>query len=487
MKHVSPLDRKSGVPLYEQTANRIENMVREGVLLPGDRIPSIRRIRNMFNVSVSTAVEACHTLEDKGIITARPQSGHYVNDLPVIELGEPSPSKTYKRPYRLDQTLPMQLVFAIEDPSIVQLGASIPNYDLMPFQTLARLTGKIMREQPVRTLGYSASRGLIECRRVISKRMMHAGISVGPEQITMTSGAIESVYLALKAVTKPGDTVAIECPTFYDFIETLKSLHLKTLSIGTHPRDGISFKGLGEALQNKRVQAVLIISNFSNPLGVCMSSSRKEALVKMLKRYNVPLIEDDIYGDLSFDNTRPKAAKAFDKHDQVIYCSSYSKTIAPGLRVGWTVGGIWQQQIEQIKLAVNHASSSVGQMTIAHYLNGEGYDRHLRKLRKVYQRQMHLISRYISEYFPSQTRISRPTGGHILWVELPKMVDSIALYEQAMANKIAIAPGPIFCPGMKLYRNCLRLNTGLTWDDRVEPAIQRLGELINDQMINCQT
>ncbi|QDU35005.1 putative HTH-type transcriptional regulator YdcR [Poriferisphaera corsica] len=483
LKKNSPLTRGEGGALYEQLADRIEGMIVEGVLLPGDRVPSVRKLKQQFGVSMSTVLEACRLLEDRGLVSARPQSGHYVREnVTGKKLDEPSDSRPKARAVKVDRAMSLKLKLSIEDESILHFGAAVPNTNCFPQKTMNRLIGQALREESELVHKYNTPRGVEEFRKAVCKRMMYGGISVGPEDVLVTNGTKESVYLALKAVTKPGDTVAVESPTYFDLIVTLESLHLKILPLATSPRDGVNFDSLGKALQMKQIQAVVLITNFSNPLGVCMSDSRKKALAGMLERYDVPLIEDDIYGDLCFGEERPKTVKAYDKCDHVIYCSSFSKTISPGMRVGWIVPGKYQAKVEQIKLAINQAAPTLGQIAMAKYLNGGGYERHLRKLRKVYQQQTGLMLQYLSQYFPEGTKVSQPTGGHVLWVEMPVGVDSVRLHDEAIKEGIAIAPGPIFSPREEDFLNCMRINTGLPWSERIEPAIKRLGELAVEQL-----
>ncbi|QQE13078.1 PLP-dependent aminotransferase family protein [Planctomycetota bacterium] len=482
LKKSSPLNREDGGALYEQLADRIEGLIADGVMLPGDRVPSVRKLKQQFGVSMSTVLEACRLLEDRGLVTARPQSGHYVRENPAMKLEEPSESRPSHEAVKVDRVMSLKLKLSIEDESILQLGAAVPSTNDFPQKTINRLIGQSLRDESELAHKYNTPRGVEAFRKAVCKRMMYAGISAGPDDVLVTNGAKESVYLALKAVTKPGDTVAVESPTYFDLIVTLESLHLKILPLATNPRDGVSFDCLGGALQKKQVQAVVLITNYSNPLGVCMSDSRKKALAAMMERHDVPLIEDDICGDLCFGDERAKTVKAYDKSDHVIYCSSFSKTISPGLRVGWMVPGKYQSKVEQIKLAINQAAPTLGQLAISKYLNGGGYERHLRKLRKLYQQQTSLMLQYISQSFPEGTKVSKPSGGHVLWVEMPEGVDSMKLHDEAIREGIAIAPGPIFSPREDDFLNCMRINTGLPWSERIEPAIQRLGELAVEQL-----
>jgi DNA-binding transcriptional MocR family regulator len=348
--------------------------------------------------------------------------------------------------------------------------------ELLPLKALNRLMGQVLREDPVLAHSYDVPPGCEPLRQAVARRLMDAGCTISPDQIVTTNGTFEGVYISLMAVTQPGDTVAIESPTYYGLLEALESLRLNALELPTHPRDGLSLEHLETALARGQVQACALVSNFSNPLGSCMADDKKRQLVALMNRYDRPLIEDDIYGDLHFGPTRPKAIKAFDTQGLVLYCSSYSKTLSPGMRVGWSVPGRYQAQVEQLKWVMNQTTAIAPQLTVAAFLANGGYDRHLRHLRGLYQSQMAKMTQAVGEYFPPQTRLTRPEGGHVLWVELPKGVDAMALHRIALAQRISIAPGVIFSPS-RSYENCFRLNTSYPWTPKIEQAMASLGQI----------
>jgi DNA-binding transcriptional MocR family regulator len=369
----------------------------------------------------------------------------------------------------------------MRDPNKIQLGAAVPGVELLPIAALNRLMGQVIRAQAELAHSYHSSKGYEQLRYEVAKRLLDAGCSIAPEEIVMTNGTAEAICLSLQAITQPGDTVAIESPTYYGFLETLASLHLKALELPTHPKEGISLEHLEAALQAQKIAACLIVSNFSNPLGSCMSDLKKKQLMQLLDRYDVPLIEDDVYGELCFEGPRPKAIKAFDTEGRVLYCASASKTLSPGLRVGWCVPGRYQVKVEQLKMAMNWMTAMPSQLTVAAFLANGGYDRHLRHLRRAYQLQMNRMTQAICEYFPAEVKVSRPSGGYILWLEFPEHFDSLQLYEAAIQHQISIAPGIMFSPSGN-YHNCLRLNCGIPWTEAIDQAMQKLGYLVKRQL-----
>lgn len=478
------LDQNPEKNLYEQVADRIQSLISEGTLQVGDRLPSVRKLHEQWSVSISTVLEAYRLLEDRGLIAARPQSGYYVKQRILQPPSEPNQSAPQPKAHHVDNSLGFRVICSIRDSQTVKLGAAVPSMELLPLAALNRLMGQILRQHQIMAHDYDVPPGCEPLRHEVARRLMNAGCSVTPDQIVTTNGTFEAVFLSLRAVTQPGDTVAIESPTYYGLLEALEILHLKALELPTHPREGISLLHLEAVLQKKQIAACALVSNFSNPLGTCMSDEKKQQLVKLLAQYETPLIEDDVYGDLHFSGTRPKALKAFDRYGLVLYCASCSKTLSPGLRVGWVVAGRYQAKVEQLKWVINQTTAIAPQLTIAAFLANGGYDRHLRQLRRAYQSQILRMTQAICDYFPPETRVTRPQGGHVLWLELPEGFDSLLLYETALQHHISIAPGVIFSPSGG-YNNCFRLNGGLPWSDQIDQAMQTLGALIRRQM-NCE-
>jgi DNA-binding transcriptional MocR family regulator len=478
---VQLLDSDNDRNLYEQVAERIQGLIQEGTLQPGDRLPSVRKLHQQLAVSVSTVLEAYRLLEDRGSIYARPQSGYYVKPTALKQPDEPTPSKPPWQVCSVDTSLAFMVYAAIRHPNAIKLGSAIPSPDLLPLASLNRLLGQAIRSQPEIIHAYEVPSGCETLRHEIAKRLIDAGCSITPDSVVITNGTTEAVYLSLNAVTQPGDTVAIESPTYHGLLEAIEALHLKALELPTHPRNGIDLNRLETAFKKQQVQACALVSNFSNPLGSCMSDRAKKSLVALLNRYHIPLIEDDVYGELYHTGTRPKAIKAFDTEGRVLYCASVSKTLSSGLRVGWSVAGRYQNRVKQLKMVTNLTSAIAPQLAVAAFFANGGCDRHLRRLRHAYQLQMARMTQAICEYFPTETRVTRPNGGHVLWLELPAEFDAMQLYNEALQQQICIAPGVIFSPS-RSFGNCLRLNCGLPWSDQIEKAIQTLGVLSKQQL-----
>ncbi len=463
--------------LYERVARQLAGQIEQGLYRPGDRLPGVRRLARQFEVSISTVVQAQRLLEDDGLIEARPRSGYYVR---VAYCPRPEPPAVSRPPVRpvpvTGQELVLRLVQTANEPDCVQLGAAVPAPEFLPAGAIQRALSTAARAGPEQLATYQFPPGSPELRRQIARRMLEAGCRVSPDDIVITSGCQEALILALRAVAKKDDVVAIESPSFYGLLQAIESLGMRALEIPTDPATGMSVEALELALEKWPVKACVLTANFSNPLGSIMPPDKKRALVALLAGYRIPLVEDDIYGDLGFEDQRPPALRAWDDTGGVIYCASFSKTLSPGLRVGWMLPGRWQEDIEYLKYVTSLAAPTLSQLAVADFLRHGGYDRHLRQVRSAYARQVAVMTRAVSKYFPDGTRVTRPRGGFVIWVELPESVDALGLCRQALAQGVSIAPGPIFSASGK-YRNCIRLNCAQPWNDTLDRAVMTVGRL----------
>lgn len=462
--------------LYERVAEDLARLIEQGTFRPGDRVPSVRGLSRQLKVSVSTVLGAYQLLEDQGFIEPRPQSGYFVKPRFSSLPAEPAASRPDGAPTRVSTSeLVMMVLRDTRNANLVQLGASVPDPDNLPIEKLNRSLSALTRLHRRRAASYEVSPGSKALRIQIAKRALLSGCALTPDDFIVTSGAQEAVYLALQTVCRPGDTVACESPIFYGILQAIERLGLQVVEIPSHPREGMVLSHLRDALGKHPIRAVVTISNFSNPLGSCMPAAAKRELVEMLEKRDIPLIEDDLYGDLPHAGNRPEVARAFSRKGLVILCSSFSKTIAPGYRLGWIAPGRFYAEVERLKFVTNIASSTLSQLAIAEFLADGGYDHYLRGVRRVYAQQVARMARAVADSFPAGTRVTRPSGGFVLWVELPRGTDSLRLYERARADGMTVAPGPIFS-ARRRYRNFVRLNCA-AWNEQVESAVARLGKL----------
>ncbi len=465
-------------PLYRQVADQLHDLIRAGTLRAGDRVPSVRRLSHQQGVSVSTVLQAYQQLEDIGVIEARPQSGYYVRRA-LAPVDEPQTSRPPQRALTVEVNALAEAVLSVaNDPKVVSFGSACPSGELFPLERVRRVLSSRARRARDALGRYGLPPGAEPLRRVIARRALEWGCRIDHRNIVTTSGCMEAINLCLRAVTKPGDLVALESPTYFGFLQILEMLGLRALEIPTHPRSGISLEALELALAEHPVKAVLVMPNISNPIGATMSDAAKKRLVEMLAAKNVPMIEDAIYTDLHFGGASPRAAKAFDRDGNVMLVSSFSKTLAPGLKVGWVEPGRWRDRIRTLKFVTSGGQTEIVELTTAELLESGGLERSLRQLRRKFEAQVDAARGVIAESFPRGTKVSRPSGGYILWVELPPErkggCDAVALFERLLGRGITIAPGPMFSATQR-YRNCMRISVGHPWNERFEKALAEVG------------
>ncbi len=466
----------SAPPLYRQLARRLEAMIASRTFPPGARLPSVRRLHEQLAVSVTTVMEAYRTLEDRGLVESRPRSGVYVR-VPPPRPPTPRVTAGSDEPVTLSTgELVLRLFHDAGDLEVVPFGAAVPHPAFLPTEQLSRILAREVRRRPERTHAYDSIRGFTDLRVQIARRMLDAGCAVDADDIVTTNGARHALYLALRAVARPGDTVMLETPTYSGFLLVLEALGLRALEVATDPHTGIRVDAAADALRRLRVAACVLVPSFGNPLGHCMPEANRQALVTVLGKAGVPLIEDDVYGELAFAGRRPRAAKAFDRSGDVLLCSSFSKTVAPGYRVGWLLPGRFRDAVERYKYVTSVATPAPTQMALAAYLESGGYDRQLRRLRRSYYELQERFTDAITRHFPPGTGVTRPEGGHVLWLELSPRVDALSLHRRARERGISLSPGPVFSASGG-YRNFIRLNYAVPWSAAVERALEVLGGL----------
>lgn len=468
--------------LYQDIAAQTEKLIRDGVLRPGDRLPSVRKACRTHEISPITVTQAYYLLESRGLIEARPKSGYFVR----ARLGQSLPEPEMTRPLGGSTELQVsdfifQILDSVRDPAIAPLGSSFPSPYLFPLAKLGRYLASAARKfDPLSTVT-DLPPGNEELRRQLALRYLAQGASVSPQEIVITSGAMEGLNLCLQAVTRPGDLIAIESPTFYAGLQASERLGLKVIEIPSHPREGVSLTALEDALRHHPIKACLFMLNFANPTGSLVTDARKKELVSLLHRYQIPLIEDDVYAELYFGKQAPLCTKAEDRDGFVMHVSSFSKCLAPGYRLGWVAAGRYAGQIQRQKLSTSLATTVPVQIALADYLKHGAFENHLRQLRRKLAEQEAGLVAAVERHFPEGTRLARPRGGYFLWLELPRQVDTLRLHQQALARGISTAPGPIFS-AKREFGQYLRLNFGHPESSGQQQAVATLGQLIAEQL-----
>jgi DNA-binding transcriptional MocR family regulator len=480
MKRMTPLSSGEGALLYETLATRLAEAIDSGSVKAGERLPSVRTLSRQYGVSISTAVQAYRQLEDRRVIEARPKSGYFAAAVrpPLPEPRESKPPATAR--YVVTSQLFLEYFNILDRPDIVPLGALRPDPSLLPTRKLASLLGLAARRHADLAASYSASAGTERLRRAIARRAFDYGCSFHAADVVITDGCVDALNLCLRAVAKAGDTIALESPTYFVMLQMIESLGMKAFEIPTNPRTGLSLEAFEFATRRKgTVKALMLTPSFTNPTGALMPDGNRKALAELCEKRGIPIIEDDIYGDIWFGEARPLPVKAWDKTGNVLLCSSFSKTIAPGFRVGWAAPGRYRDAVAVLKRIGSLFTPPLPQLALAEFVETGGFDHHLRKLRKSLAERQQRLADLVAESFPKGTRMSRPSGGYVSWVELPGKADAVDLFRKARDQSILLAPGPLFTTTGR-FKNAIRLNYGSHWSREMEQAILRIGRMASE-------
>jgi len=474
------VDKQDSTYLYRQVIDLIGENIDSGTLRPGDRLPSLRRMSQSAGVSIPTVRQAYVELERQRRVESRPQSGFYVRQVAHNEIVHPAPSSKGKPVCLNCRPLMVRVYDGINHPELVPLGIANPCMAKPAAKKLHRAMKRVMARAEERSLGYATTIGEPSLRRQIAYHYLDtAGVQVEPDQIAITNGGQEALLLALKAVASPGDVIAVETPTYHGLLELIDSLGMLAVEIETCPEEGVVLSELRRTLEQHRVKACMFSTTLSNPLGVTMPERDRRKLVEILEEFDTVLIEDDVYGDLRFDGIRPVPAQFLSNSARIITCGSFSKTAAPGYRIGWVVSDHFMEGITRLKRAFSCSSGLLQQLTLADFLASGNYSRHLKTLRPVLKCNAERMSAMVAEHFPADTRTSKPAGGSVLWLELPGGIDSEQLFDDAIEAGISIAPGQIFSPSNR-YSNFVRLSYGHPWNERTENAVRWLGQRVGE-------
>jgi len=467
--------------LYEQLADNLREHIEQGLFQIGERLPSVRQLSAEHGVSISTVQEAYRYLEMESLVEARPKSGYFVTGkAPTYNL--PQTSRPPQRPLEISQWEEvLQLLLSKNSAGTVQLQHAMPNMTAASLQPLLKKLSDLSRHSGLLSLPYGDIRGSLELREQLAQLAGASGCLLHPDDIVITSGCQEALSVCVRAVTEPGDIIAIESPSFYGSIQAINAANLKALEIPTHPETGLSLEALELALDQWPIKAILLTPTCNNPMGYIMSEENKKRLYQLAQSYDISIIEDDIYGDLAFQYPRPRTIKSFDEDGRVMLCSSFSKSIAPGIRVGWIAPGRYRDKVTHIKYVSSSMCPTLPQIAIADFIRSGAYARHLRRLRLLYKQGRDQLLVALNKYLPPQTCCSFPKGGYIMWVELPKRVDVVKLALACTQGGVNIAPGTLFSATGK-FRNCMRINFSEQDADAREDGMRKLGYFINQQM-----
>lgn len=465
---------------YIEVADRIESLIEKQILKVGDKLPSVRALSKEQGISVSTAFQAYYSLEGKGLVEARPQSGYYVKHSRnhVHELPKVSEPPDDAIPVSVDEMI-NDVYMDFGKNKILNFSMAAPSVELLPAAKLNKAVMHALRSSRSSCLHYEHVQGNILLRKQIARQAFNWGGTPSEDEIVVTAGAVEALSLCVKAITHPGDAIAIESPTYFAIFQVMESHGLKVVEIPTDPVTGVDLGYLEQAIPRFGIKACLFVNNFNNPLGSCMPDERKKQLVDMLAWRQIPLIEDDIYGELYFGKTRPKTCKTFDKNGLVLHCASFSKSLAPGFRIGWTIPGKFKEKVISLKRMHTVSTNTLTQAAVADFLSNGRFELHLRHLRKALHTQSLRYLQAISEYFPDDIRVTRPQGGFTLWIEMNEKLNAYKLHKRALKHHIGIAPGQIFSSQGR-FENCFRISYGEPWREEIGQGLHTLGKLMRE-------
>ena len=464
---------------YLAVAQDLAELVDNGTLRQGERFPSLRRTMRGYEVSLSTANQAYAWLEDNGYIRSQARSGYFVTKPSGQRLPEPEKTSPPDAARAVRLSLPyLTILEHSTDPAYAPLGCAIPAPSLLAAEPLNTLHARLLRTRGQQLNTYGSAQGLPDLRREIARLMASHGSAVSPQDVIVTSGCTESLSLALQVLTKPGDTIAVESPAYFGLLQVLEKLQLKVRELPTS-REGADPNALEEALRSGGVTAVALSSSFTNPLGTSMPPAAKRRILQLLSAYEIPLIEDDTYGGLGFGGLRPSPFYSLPHETEILYCSSFSKTLAPGYRTGWIHAPKRVESLARLKFASSICNPPSTQMALAEFLSSRDFERHVARMTRQLETNVLRARETIARSFPKGTKVTKPDGGFVLWLELDPRLETGVLYDRAISEKICFAPGNLFTAS-GLYGNCLRLSCGELWSDKLEAAIARLGQLAAD-------
>jgi DNA-binding transcriptional MocR family regulator len=465
-------------------AEGLEKMISDDVLKIGDKLPSVRMLSEEYGISMGTAFQAYYHLEGKGLIESRPKSGYYVrfNHKRFRELPKEMEPDTLSHNVSVKEMInAIYGDLALNTGKAINFAIAVPDTSLLPIAKINKSVVHALRNDKEHCLGYEHTQGSMELRKQIARLSFNWGGKIKPEEVVVTSGCLDAITICLRAVTKAGDTVAIESPNYFGIYQSAENLGLKVVEISSSPVTGMDIAAFEKAINDFNIKACIVAPNFNNPCGGLMPDENKKLLVDIITKHKIPLIEDDIYGELYFGRNRPRTCKYYDTRGWVLHCSSLSKTLAPGYRVGWAIPGKFFDEVKFIKRMNNISSPTITQAAMAHFLQIGRYEYHLKNLRKALHTQCLRFMQGIIEHLPEDTKVSRPQGGMVLWVELNKKINAFKLRSEAIKHHISIVPGKIFSAGSH-YSNFIRISFGRPWNDDIDYGMILLGKIIRKML-----
>jgi len=445
--------------LYQQLITQIQKQIHSGVLRPGQALPSIRELASQKSVSRNTVIQAYEHLAEMGLVASKDRTGFYVLS-PVpredrIGLVDNLMPSTPRRDH-----LALSVVRSAASRLLAPLGSAHPSGEFPALQHFRRIYNRqqrLARKEEVRLTQYEVPPGHAGLRQQLARHMTRSSALVDPDEIIITNGCQEALSLALQTVVKPGEIVAVEAPSFYGTLQCIEVLGMQIIEIPADPVQGMNLDLLQQALQRWSIKAVLINPTFNNPQGHVMTEASAKRLLEMTRPYDLPIIEDDVFGDISYEKSRPRSVRSWDREGRVLLCSSLSKSLDSDLRLGWVAAGRYSEQLCYRKYVTTMAGRGQLQAAAADFLAGNRFARHLKQIARCYEERRDLTLDTITRQIPGISLVNTPRGGFHCWLELPGNVSSTRLYTELMKQGISTAPGSLFGTQGQ-FDNFLRIN-----------------------------
>lgn len=461
---------------FEIFTSFLEKNIRESIYKPGHKLPSVRELKDKYQLSTSSVQNGYEYLIIQGLVESIPKSGYYVSRQ-FSKSHEPI--QTNHTPIIRDALFENNLVSITslrKGRKLSEFNVAAPGDLLVPQKLLLRTMQQVIREQGASLLRYYPSNGLPDLKENIAKRAAGYQTILNPDELLITDGALQALYVALASVCSAGDVVAVESPCIFSMLEVIRVLNLKVIEIPIDRENGFDIDFLKKACAKNKISAVLLTPNFHNPSGILLTDEKKKAVLSVAQDYGIALIENDIYGDLNFNGIRPTTIKSFDDSGLVMTYSSYAKTLAPGIRLGWLSAGKFVQRAEQIKFSLGSTVSPIYQETVNRLLSKSSYERHLMAFRKQLAKNASLTLDLISENFPEDTSMTIPTGGYSVWVKMPDATDMDYFYAQCEKIGVRFTPGYTFSFS-DTFSNYFRVVFADAYTPKRIEAIRQAGQL----------
>lgn len=487
-----PLDRQSATPLYQQIETYLRQGILSGSLAADTRLPASRQLARDLGVNRITVENAYAELETDGLIYSKMGSGTYVlppNPLLLISKdgpGAPWPlwQQSMEFQTRTVKNKSPDVLFkkTAAYPHPISFASGIGDAHLFPAEDFRKVLQTVMRRDGIAALDYGEPNGHAPLRETITHILASQGLQTRSENVLITAGSQQALSLVSQLLLKPGDVILVESPTYSGALDLFRGLGFQVVGISVDEQ-GMQVEALEKLLQQHHPKLIYTVPNFHNPTGTCLSSQRRRELIILADRYNIPILEDDFVGDLRYEGRTQPALKALDPGGRVIYISTFSKILMPGLRVGFLVAeGPVYDALVNFKRVNDLATSTLIQRALEAYVTVGRYQAHLRRSCQIFRKRRDAMLSAIRRYLPSEVQLDPPQGGLFIWLQLPENLSSDKLLPLAREEGVIFAPGSGFFPDGLGGRDWLRLNFVAQAPDQIEEGIKRLGKAINRLM-----